>query len=100
MKALTTHLSWSPVEAVEAASEVQRIISHPGLDAIMSAIEQRKAAVLDELTQMQPSDESAAYADKLGQLRALGELPLIVQGILENGRAAEHKLRQQESRET
>ena len=97
MKALTTHLTWTPLEAVTAKDAVNAL-SDAGLDAIYEAIEQRKLDLVSQLLTREPSDKGADYERVLGQIRGLEEVPLLVNGIVEHGRRNEIALRQEEER--
>lgn len=94
--ALSTHLTWTPEAAVAAKDAVLDIAGGPGLDAIYEAIEQRKLDLTSQLLTRSPTDQGADYADLIGKLKGLEELPLIVSGIIENGRRAEQILRDQD----
>ena len=95
--ALHSHLTWTPRDAVEAKEAVLSIQDHPGLDAILEAVEQRKLDLTSQLLTRAPSDQGAEYADILGKMKGLDELPLLIAGIIENGRRMEHVLREDEN---
>lgn len=96
MQALSSHLTWEPREAVAAKEAVREIEDHPGLRAILEAIDQRKLDLTSQLLTKPPSEQGAEYADVIGKLKGLDELPLIIAGIIENGRKAEMAVREQE----
>jgi hypothetical protein len=95
MRALTTHLNWKPREAVDAKEAVLDINEHPGLQAILDSVEQRKLDITSQLLTRPPRDQGAEYADLIGTLKGLEELPLLIAGIVEYGRKAEHALREE-----
>ena len=85
--------TWNDAQAIDAKDAVLSLEDHPGLTAIYDAIEKRRIDLIDELTLTNPSDNAAEYADKIGMVKGLAEIPAIVDGIIENGRRAEQALR-------
>lgn len=96
MRALTTHLTWTPREAVVAKNAVSAIAEHPGLEAITEALEMRKLELVSQLLTREPSDKGADYERVLGQIRGLEELPLLINGIIEHGKRQEQVLTREE----
>lgn len=96
MRAISSHLTWPARRAVEAKDAVSAIEDHEGLVAVYEAIEQRKLDLVRQLSHRTPSDSGAEYADLIGQIKGLEEVPLIVAGIVENGRDAESRLRDEQ----
>lgn len=96
-RALTTDLArWDPREAVEAKDALLAIEDHPGLQAIYRAVEARKVGLVEQVAGMPPTQDGSVYADLLGQVKALTDFPLIIEGIIQNGRAKENDLRAHE----
>lgn len=94
---MTTNLAhWDPREAVQAKDDLLAIEDHPGLQAVLRAVEARKIALVEQVAGMPPSQDGAVYADLLGQVKALTDFPLIIEGIIQNGRAKENDLRAHE----
>lgn len=83
-------------ERIAAKDAVLDIEDHPGLQAILAQVEQRKLDLTTQLLAKRPTDQGADYADFIGQLKGLEELPLLVQGVIEQGREAEIALREQD----
>jgi hypothetical protein len=93
---LTQSLStWTPAKAADAKDQVQAIEDHPGLERIREAVEARKLELVQQLAGTKPDDNASVYADVIGQIKGLGDFDAIIAGIIENGRKAEMKLREQ-----
>lgn len=100
MKAITTNLDvWDPAAAANAAEALREIEDHPGLRAIFEAVDARKVELTSRLLTSPPSENAADKERQIGVIAGLEQFPLIVAGIIDNGRKAEARLRAERDQE-
>lgn len=93
----TTHLrDWNPAKSIHSAEELKGLMEHAGWPILLEALELREKDVRNDLLAREPTDSAAHYATTVGELRGLRQIESIAEGIVENGRKGEDRLRRDE----
>ena len=88
--------AWDDPKAVTAGAAVKELIEHEGFPYLLEALESRVEQIRLDLMYRAPSDVAAEYAARAGEMKGVSSIEGIVQGIIDNGRRAETRLKAQE----
>lgn len=93
-KPLTTNLEpWDTQKSLAAAEAVKELLETDGWGYLLEAVHSRFRQIQQDLMLRKPTDVAAEYAALTGQQRGLASIEQIAEGIIENGRRAEARLR-------
>lgn len=72
-------------ERVRAGEAVDELMRHPGWAALMEAVRQYQDILTRKLLSRAPSNEGAAYADTVGELRGVAAIKAVALGLIQQG---------------
>lgn len=86
---------WRKKDLAQARYELLGTEAQSAVRYLLNAVNDYKLLLVTDLTSMEPSVDGAKYAQVVGKITALEEVPQILQGLLEEGERAEDDLRQE-----
>jgi len=70
---------------------------HPGLVALMSSVELRIKQIQTGLMHAKPTNEGAAYANAVGEMRGLRSIEGLAKGVVVEGLSRENRMSSEEA---
>jgi hypothetical protein len=87
---------WDKGDLANIRQALREEAAETSVNALIDAVSDYKLTLVTDLTQMSPTENGAEYAQVVGKIAALEEVPQILQGLLEEGEQAEDDLRPKE----
>jgi hypothetical protein len=87
---------WDKGDFANIRQALREEAAETSVNALIDAVSDYKLTLVTDLTQMSPTENGAEYAQVVGKIAALEEVPQILQGLLEEGEQAEDDLRPKE----
>lgn len=84
-------------ERITAGEHVATLITLPGFDDLTQALDARARNRMKHLMANPVQESPAAYANELGYMRGLADVPKAAEQIIQAGREAEHAVRERET---
>lgn len=83
-------------EQIVTGEQVEELLEHPGFQALAHALHVHGEAILMQRMFRKADSEAAPYADAVGHMRGLKEVVPMARGLVQNGKEAGQRLREQE----